>query len=159
MTLLFILLAPLIAVVAARWTWRQHLRALHLLGPAFAARMGASTPPSSATVVSVLVVDDAVLVGLRPAPRSTNGIRAAASGPVSTVVLSLRGDRGRSVARLDRWEASGASILVWASGSDKTIGLCQLHTGQKVRLPMVGRKIDHGSAHPAGHLSPSDPLS
>jgi hypothetical protein len=138
MTLLFVLAAPLIAIAVARWAWWFHLRTLHVLGPALASQVGAAAPASMAQVVSVMVEDDNVLVGLRtsppppgqPAPRGHQA-------PVSTIVVSVRGQGSAAVARLDRWRASGAPVLVWRSGDDDTIEFRQLHTGQHLRVPVL----------------------
>jgi hypothetical protein len=139
MSLVLILSAPLIAVVVARWAWHFHLRALRLLGPGLANMAGAPAPVATAEVVSVLVQDGVVLVGLRPA--QTDSARLAGTAirvPESTVVLSLDGHGCDPIARLQRWQASGASVLHWRDDADNTVEFCQLHTGQRVRLPLLG---------------------
>jgi hypothetical protein len=154
MSLLFILSAPLIAMVVARWAWRFHLRALRALGPGIAAMAGAPAPVSTAEVVSVLVEGDTVLVGLRPAEAGSDDTsRLNLRAPVSTLVLSLAGEGYGPVARLERWHASGAPVLVWQDDGPDTVEFWQLQTGQGVRLPMVSRTTDHSVAHAAGHPS------
>jgi hypothetical protein len=119
---------PLIAALVARWVWRFHLRALRLIGPGVAALAG--FPASTAEVVSVLVADDPVLVGLR----HESTFRAAES----TLVLSLDGHGSVEIARLQHWQASGAPLLVWRNDADDSVEFCQIHTGAHVRLHMVG---------------------
>jgi hypothetical protein len=154
MSLLFILLVPVIAIMVARWSWRQHLLALRVLRPSLANETGVSTPPKTATVVSVLVIDDTVLVGLRPAPtRRAQVMMAGLPAPVSTLLLSLDGNGCSSVARLERWQASEAPVLLWADGHANAIELCQLHTGQTVRLPLIGEAADRGLIQKVTHRS------
>ena len=154
MTVLFILLVPVVATVVARWTWRQHLLALHVLRPSLAHEAGVSTPPRSATVVSVLVIDNTVLVGLRPSlTRRAQATTAVSPAPASTLLLSLEGNGCSSVARLERWQASEAPVLVWADGRANAIELCQLHTGQTVRMPLIGEAPDRGLTRWTTHRS------
>src|ERR1700694_4557593 len=99
MTLLMILSVPFIAVLVARWAWRLHLRALWALGPGLASLADASRPASSAQVVSVLVQDHTVLVGLRLATMGSAGVpRTLVRAPDSMLVLSLDGRRCDTVA-------------------------------------------------------------
>ena len=139
MTLLLILSAPVVALLVARWAWRFHLRALRLLGPGLVTSAGVSAAARSAELVSVLVEDDIVLVGLRTVrAASTRQAGTTLRAPQSTLVLSLGGLRSASLARLERWQASQAPVLVWRNDTDNTLELCQLHTGQRVRLPVLG---------------------
>src|ERR1700687_4087196 len=111
MTLLLILCVPLIALVVGRWAWRLHLRALQVLGPGIARQAGVSAPASTTEVVSVMIEDDTVLVGLRsPRPGSARLPDTTFRTAESTLLLSLRSPECGQVARLQRWQASGASV-------------------------------------------------
>jgi len=123
--------------VVGGWAWRFHLRALQVLGPGLASQAGASMPASMAQVVSVMVEDDTVLVGLRACPACGQPAPPACQVPVSSIVVSVAGQGSGPVARLERWRASGAPVLVWRSGDDGSIELRQLHTGQRLRVPVV----------------------
>jgi hypothetical protein len=144
MTLLLILSAPLIAVVVSRWAWRFHLRALSVLGPGLATMAGAPAPASTLEVVSVLVEDDTVMVGLRPAPTGPpHAAGTSLRAPVSTVVLSVAGVGCGPVARLQRWQASEAPVLVWHDRTDDAVDFCQLSgsgcPSSRVRPGAAGR--------------------
>jgi len=152
MTLLLVLSAPLFVMVVARWVWRFHLRALQALGPGLGGLAGASAAASMAEVVSVLVEDDTVLVGLRPyLVGSRRGSATIVRAPVTTEVLSVEGQGCEAIARLERWQASGAPVLMWRDGAASAIELRQLHTGQRLRLPIVSTTTDNG--HPASHTA------
>jgi hypothetical protein len=142
MALTLVLSAPLIVFAVARWAWRFHLRALRTLGPALVARAGVPAPASTTEVVSVLVEDDAVMVGLRPAGEGLPQVPGAAfRACVSTLVLSLEGHGRGPVARLQRWRASGAPLLVWWDAAEDSVEFCQLQTGQRVRLARVSGSV------------------
>jgi hypothetical protein len=145
-TLLVVVSLSLIAVAVARRAWRFHLRALEVLGPGLATRAGTRGVATMAEVVSVLVEAETVVVALRgrPAQSDHNG-GTAAPEPVSTIVVSVAGHGCSPVARLQRWEASGATVLVAHDECDGTIEFRQLHTGQHLRLPVVsGSKAGWG---------------
>jgi len=147
MTLLLVLLVPVVAWAVARWAWRLQVRALELLGPGIAKAAGAPDQARMAEVVSVLVDDDSVLVGLGPA-RALSGRRRDGTARIceSSVVLSV-GERDQApVARLARWQAAGAQVLVWRDGAQGTIELCQLQSGRSVRLPVVDATPGMGGA-------------
>jgi len=143
MTLLLILSAPLIVMLVARWVWRRHLQALQALGRGLASRAGAATTAAMAQVVSVLVAGDTVLVGLRACSARSGRVDTTSSeAPASSVVFSLAGQGWVAVPRLERWQASGAAVVVWRNEGVGTIEICQLQTGQRLRLPIVNAASD-----------------
>jgi hypothetical protein len=114
--------APIIALLVARWAWRFHLRALRLVAPVVAAQVGGT----AVEIASVLADDHSVLVGLRPSRTGTSPVL----GMPSTLVLALDENGSSPVARLQRWQASSAPVLVWRNADDETIELWQLQTNQ-----------------------------
>jgi hypothetical protein len=142
-TLLFFVAAPFIVVFGARWAWRLQVDALGLVDPGLVTSAGVAAAPSQAEVLSVLVDDETVLMGIRSigpglVPRQESSLRVTEC----VLLLSIPERRCDAVARLQRWQASGAPALVRRQSADDTIEFRQVCTGQHVRLGLVTEAIE-----------------
>lgn len=150
--LLFLLLAAVVIVPVARWAWRFQRRAQHLAALGLIDMVGRPGKLVDVTLAGLLREDDVVLAAFRPVGMAAGGNNGRPLPPPTTLMLSVREQDPSSVARLERWHAGVAHLLLWRQRDGRMVELTQIHTGHQVRLPVLtepgpsGTDDDRGSA-------------
>jgi hypothetical protein len=146
MIVILIVLFPLTFVVAG-WAWRYQLRVLALTSPGLSRMAGQPGAVADIQVTSVLVDETTILVGFRPADQ--------ARVPQKSIVLSRGEDDQATLARLHRWEASGATVTMWRDSSGRQIELSTPRMSQTMTLSVVALRpaAKAGSAEARGAKS------
>jgi len=120
-----IVLAPLI-VLAARLVWLNGQRLLDVTRTGFSWLAGRVGVAADVQLTSVLVDGPTVLIGFRPAVAGHDHL-----------LLSPDSDSQATIARLRRWAASGATVVMWRDRIVGRVELSHLRSGQQVTLTVI----------------------
>jgi hypothetical protein len=131
--LILLVLLPIAGMLVARWAWRYQLQAL---GVACAALANLPDPTVAAReeveLLSVLPDDSRVLVGYQ-----RTGAGDQPNQHSSVVLLSLGADEQAVIARLQRWRASRAPLLLGWEGGGTQVEFYQSGSGRQVCLTVA----------------------
>jgi hypothetical protein len=136
--MLLLLVAIVVASVPiARWAWRFQRQAHDLAASRLVDLVGKPGALVDVTLTGVLRQDAAALVGFRPAGAMAESCDGRRPIPPTTLVLSLPDDDVAVLARLQRWHASGARLLLWRQRDGRMVELTNIHTRDQVKLPVL----------------------
>lgn len=132
MILWLIVLAPLMFVVV-HVAWQDGHRMLAMTRCMFSWLAGRVGAADDVRLISVLVEGPTALVGFRPA--------AASRQRPDHLLLSPDSDPKATIARLQRWQASGGTVVMWRDRIAGHVELSQLRTGRQVTLSIVSNPV------------------
>ena len=140
--ILVIAIALPVAVLVGGWAWRWQLATLHAVGLRMAQLAGTPGTLVDVELTAVLARGATVLLAFRPAGMKVRpGMTPSARPAPTTLVLALGEERDLVLGRLKRWEASAAPLLLWRDLSGDTVELSQIHTGQRLCLPVLAANV------------------
>jgi hypothetical protein len=140
--ILIIGMALSVAALVGGWAWRWQLATLHAVGLRMAQLAGTPGTLVDVELTAVLARGASVLVAFRPAGMKVRpGLTPSARPAPTTLVLALDEEHDLVLGRLKRWEASAAPLLLWRDLSGDTVELSQVHTGQRLCLPVLAAKV------------------
>jgi hypothetical protein len=146
-----------VSVPVARWAWRFQRQAHDLAASRIVDMVGKPGALVDVTLAGVLGQDGAALIAFRPAGALVENCDGRRPIPPTTLLLSLPDGDESVLARLRRWHASGARLLLWRQQDGRTVELTHIHTREHVKLPVLltpapsGTDEDGGSDAGSGH--------
>jgi hypothetical protein len=139
MTLWLIVLVPLTFAVAG-WAWRYQHQVLSITGTGLAQIVGRPGTVADVQLTSLLVDEPTVLIGLQPAgmaPQRPGRPMGPSSRLPLHLLMCLDTDPQAGIARLRRWQASGAPVVMWRDLGGYRVELSNSHSGQQIALTVI----------------------